>query len=136
MPKILKFVITALLLVLSPVAHSHTQAAAEAAVLAWLENIDSGQYEQAWENSSTLLQVPLSASMLARTVGLARRDFGAVESRRRMRVVRETSMPGAPFGDYMEFTFQTRFENKPQITETITPHLEGDTWKVSGYYVQ
>lgn len=134
MPKTVTFIITTLLFVFSASAHSHTDAA-ESAALAWLEAIDSGEYEQAWETSSSLLQVPLSSSMLARTINAARRDFGAVESRRRVRVIRETSMPGAPIGDYAVFTFQTRFENKPQITETITPHLEEGTWKVSGYYV-
>ncbi|HSP30849.1 MAG TPA: DUF4019 domain-containing protein [Halomonas sp.] len=135
MPKTVTFIVATLLLTLSAHAHSSTSAA-EAAALAWLEAIDSGQYEQAWETSSTLLQVPLSPNMLERTIGAARRDFGAVESRRRVGVIRETSMPGAPIGDYAVFTFQTRFENRPQITETITPHLEGDAWRVSGYYVQ
>jgi hypothetical protein len=135
MPKTLISIIAILLLVLSTHAYSQIDAA-EAAALAWLEAIDSGEFEQAWETSSTLLQVPLSPSMLARTIGAARRDFGAVQSRRRVRVISETSMPGAPRGDLKVFTFQTRFENKPQITETITPHLDGDAWRVSGYYVQ
>ena len=134
MPKTLPLFIAFLLLSLSSHAHSATDKAEEAA-LAWLEAIDNGAYEQAWETSSTLLQKPLSSNMLERTISAARRDFGAVQSRQRLRVVRETSMPGAPRGDYAVITFKTTFENKPQIIETITPHLEGDAWKVSGYYV-
>ncbi|MDN3560033.1 DUF4019 domain-containing protein [Vreelandella neptunia] len=133
MPKMLIFIIT-LLLILSNQVQANTSAA-EAAALAWLEAIDSGQYEQAWETSSSLLKKPLSPHMLERTIGAARRDFGAVQSRRRVSVVRETSMPGAPRDDYAVLTFQTSFENRPQITETITPHLEEGTWKVSGYYL-
>lgn len=134
MPKLMPLITAILLYFFSASAHSQTDEA-EAAVLAWLEAIDSGQFEQAWETSSSILQVPLSSSMLARTVNAARRDFGAVESRRRVRVILETSMPGAPIGDYAVFTFQTQFENKPQITETITPHLEEGAWRVSGYYI-
>ena len=134
MPKMLTFIFAPLLLVLSTHAHSHKDDA-EAAALAWLEAIDSGQYEQAWEASSPLLKKPLSPHMLERTIGAARRDFGAVQSRRRVSAVRETSMPGAPRGDYAVLTFQTRFENRPQITETITPHFEEGAWKVSGYYL-
>ena len=134
MPKLMSLLTATLLFVFSTSAHSNTDEA-ETAVLAWLEAIDSGQFEQAWETSSSILQVPLSSNMLARTINAARRDFGAVESRRRVRVIRETSMPGAPIGDYAVFTFQTRFENKPQITETITPHLEEGAWRVSGYYI-
>lgn len=135
MLKTLSLCITAALLVLSSPAIAHTNDA-EAAVLAWLEAIDNGEYEHAWETSSSILQVPLSAGMLARTVELARRDFGAVESRKQVRVIHEKSMPGAPDGDYAVYMFQTRFENQPGITETVTPYLEGDTWKVSGYYVE
>lgn len=134
MPKTLTFIIATLLLILSNQTQAHTSDA-EAAALAWLEAIDSGQYEQAWENSSTLLKVPLSPNMLSRTISAARRDFGTVQSRRRVSLTHETSMPGAPRGDYAILTFQTNFENRPKITETITPHLEEGTWRVSGYYV-
>ncbi|MCH4813440.1 DUF4019 domain-containing protein [Vreelandella neptunia] len=135
MSKPVTLIVAACLLLLTTQAHSNTNAA-EAAAMAWLEAIDSGQYEQAWESSSSLLKRPLSPDMLKRTIGAARRDLGAVQSRRRVGVIRDTSMPGAPSGDYMVFTFQTQFENKPRGVETITPHLEGDAWKVSGYYIQ
>ncbi|PRY64021.1 uncharacterized protein DUF4019 [Vreelandella songnenensis] len=135
MPKKLICLVTALLLSSTSYAQTNVEAA-EKAALAWLEAIDSGEFEKAWEEASPLLQRPLSASMLERTIGLARRDFGAVESRRRTRVISQTSMPGATRDDYKEFTFQTRFANKPQVTETITPHFEEGVWKVSGYYVQ
>ncbi|MGO3055643.1 MAG: DUF4019 domain-containing protein [Halomonas sp.] len=134
MPKPLICFITTLLLLMSPTAQANTDAA-EAAALAWLEAIDSGEFELAWEVSSPLLKRPLSPSMLERTISAARRDFGSVESRRRTCVISATSMPGAPKNDYKEFTYQTRFTNKPNITETITPHLEEGVWKVSGYYV-
>ncbi|AQU82734.1 MULTISPECIES: DUF4019 domain-containing protein [unclassified Halomonas] len=135
MSKTLTCIVATLLLSLFTQVHASTNAA-EAVALAWLEAIDSGQYEQAWEASSPILQRPLSPYMLGRTIGAARRDFGAVESRQRVRVSRERSMPGAPDGDYMVFTFQTRFENKARSIETITPHLEEGTWRVSGYYVK
>lgn len=133
MPKIVICFITALLL-LAPYAQANTDAA-EAAALAWLDAIDSGEYELAWEESSPLLKSPLSPSMLERIISAARRDFGAVEARRRTRVITQTSMPGAPKNDYKKFIYQTRFANKSDITETITPHFEDGVWKVSGYYV-
>lgn len=135
MPKTVTCIVATLLLSLFTQVHASTNAA-EAVALAWLEAIDSGQYKQAWEASSPILQRPLSPYMLERTIGAARRDFGAVESRQRVRVSRERSMPGAPDGDYMVFTFLTRFENKARSIETITPHLEEGAWRVSGYYVK
>ncbi|KPQ22232.1 MULTISPECIES: DUF4019 domain-containing protein [unclassified Halomonas] len=135
MPNILRFIISAALLSLSSHALANTDAA-EAAALAWLEAIDNGNFEQAWEAASPILKAPLSQGMLARTIELVRRDFGKVSSRQRMRASRETSMPGAPSGDYIVFTFQTGFENNERRVETVTPHLEDGTWRVSGYYVE
>ncbi len=136
MPKKLALFLSAMLLALSAHAQAATTEAAEAAALAWLEAIDQGEYEQAWEKSSPLLKTPLSPTMLQRVVSLARNDLGSVESRRRIRISQYTSMPGAPRNDYKEFTFQTQFTNNQRVVEVVTPHLEEGTWRVSGYYVQ
>ncbi|MCW4152169.1 DUF4019 domain-containing protein [Vreelandella janggokensis] len=136
MPKKLSCIITAVLLSFSTHAMAHTANEAEAAALAWLNAIDNGDYEQAWETSSPILKAPLSQGMLARTIELVRRDFGEVASRKRVRTSHQTSMPGAPSGDYIVFTFQTGFENSGRRLETVTPHLENGTWRVSSYYVE
>ena len=136
MPKKLALFLSAMLLALSVHAQAATTEAAEAAALAWLEAIDQGEYEQAWEKSSPLLKTPLSPTMLQRVVSLARNDLGSVESRRRIRISQYTSMPGAPRNDYKEFTFQTQFTNNQRVVEVVTPHLEEGTWRVGGYYVQ
>ena len=136
MPKKLALFLSAMLLALSAHAQAATTEAAEAAALAWLEAIDQGEYEQAWEKSSPLLKTPLSPTMLQRVVTLARNDLGSVESRRRIRMSQYTSMPGAPRNDYKEFAFQTQFTNNQRVVEVVTPHLEEGTWRVSGYYVQ
>ncbi|CAH1044998.1 DUF4019 domain-containing protein [Halomonas sp. TD01] len=129
------FLLAAILLSLTTYAQASVQTA-EAAALAWLESIDNGEVEQAWEASSPLLKTPLSPRMLRRIIELARHEFGPVESRQRVQVSHYQSMPGAPDGDYMVFIFHTRFENKTRGIETVTPHLENGEWRVSGYYVQ
>ena len=136
MPKPLALFLSALLLALTSHAQASSVEAAEAAALAWLEAIDQGEYEQAWEKSSPLLKTPLSPTMLQRVVTLARSELGSVESRRRIRMSQYTSMPGAPRNDYKEFAFQTQFTNNQRVVEVVTPHLEEGTWRVSGYYVQ
>ena len=66
MSKTVTFIIATLLLLLTTNAHSHTDAA-EAAALAWLEAIDSGEYEQAWEASSAITSTnQLPANLLER----------------------------------------------------------------------
>ncbi|MFG6667474.1 DUF4019 domain-containing protein [Halomonas sp. HNIBRBA4712] len=135
MPQRYRALIAALAFTVLPASAYADMDAAESAVLAWLENVDSGEFDQAWQAASPLLQRPLSPSMLARTITLARDGLGELESRRRVRVVSDTSMPGAPRGDYKIFTFQSHFANR-LITETVTPHFEDGAWRVSGYYVQ
>ncbi|WP_404377447.1 DUF4019 domain-containing protein [Vreelandella aquamarina] len=135
MPKPLALFLSVILLALTPHVYATTEAA-EAAALAWLEAVDNGEYEQAWEKSSPLLKTPLSPSMLQRVVSLARGDVGSVASRRRIRMSQYTSMPGAPRNDYKEFAFQTRFSDNQRVVEVVTPHLEEGIWRVSGYYVQ
>ena len=129
-------ILSALLLAMTSYVQASTTEAAEAAALAWLEAIDQGEYEQAWEKSSPLLKTPLSPTMLQRVVTLARNDLGSVESRRRICMSQYTSMPGAPRNDYKEFAFKTQFTNNQRVVEVVTPHLEEGTWRVSGYYVQ
>lgn len=135
MPKSPAFLLAAILLSLGTYAQAFANTA-ESAALAWLESIDNGEVEQAWESSSPLLKTPLSPSMLRRIIELARNEFGPVESRRQVQASHYRSMPGAPDGDYMVFIFHTRFENKARGVETVTPHLENGEWRVSGYYVQ
>ena len=135
MRKTLALCITAVLLSLPAHARASVHDAEQAA-LAWLAMIDNAEYQQAWEDASPLLQTPLSSAMLQRTISLSRRDLGAAQARRRVGVSQYTSMPGAPRGDYKEFSFQTRFENKPNVIEVVTPHLENGTWRVSGYYIR
>ena len=135
MPKLLALFLFAILFALSSQVHAASESAEEAA-LAWLEAIDQGKYEQAWEAASPLLKTTLSPSMLQRVVALARGEVGSVESRRRIRMSQYTSMPGAPRNDYKEFAFQTRFSDNQRVVEVVTPHLEEGIWRVSGYYVQ
>jgi hypothetical protein len=49
----------------------------------------------------------------------------------------ETSLPGAPDGEYVVIQFETSFENKKAAIETVTPMFEKNRgWRVSGYYIQ
>jgi hypothetical protein len=44
--------------------------------------------------------------------------------------------PGAPDGEYVIILFDTSFENKKSAVETVTPMMDGGTWRVSGYYIK
>ena len=49
----------------------------------------------------------------------------------------ETSLPGAPDGEYVVIQMETSFENKASAVETITPMRDSDgEWRVAGYYIK
>jgi hypothetical protein len=48
-----------------------------------------------------------------------------------------TSLPGAPDGEYVVIQYKTRFANKKNAIETVTPMKQrSGHWRVSGYYIR
>ena len=71
------------------------------------------------------------------SLAAARKPLGKVISRELKIAVCKTSLPGAPDGQYVILEFETSFENKKSVIETITPLLDKDgQWRVSGYYIK
>ena len=62
--------------------------------------------------------------------------MGALVSRQLLAAAYKTSLPGAPDGEYVVLQFQTRFKNKQNAIETVTPMMDDGSWRVSGYYIK
>ena len=66
-----------------------------------------------------------------------RQPLGKMLSRKIKSTQYETSLPGAPDGEYVVIQYNTSFEHKESAIETVTPMLEQDgKWKVSGYFIK
>ena len=103
----------------------------------WLELVDLGQYEASWENAADLFKQAVTKDEWIVAVERARSPMGRVLSRRVESASYETSLPGAPDGEYVVIQYVTSFENKESAVETITPVRDNDnTWRVSGYYIR
>lgn len=86
----------------------------------FLKNKNAVTQEQ-WEQAVQAVRLPL----------------GKLLSRKVKSTGYETSLPGAPDGEYVVIQFETVFENKKAAVETVTPMLDRDgTWRVSGYFIQ
>jgi hypothetical protein len=49
----------------------------------------------------------------------------------------ESTLSGAPDGEYVVLKFASSFEHKTAAVETVTPTKDEDgTWRVSGYYIK
>ncbi len=69
-------------------------------------------------------------------VKAARAPLGKVNSREVKSATYAKQLPGAPDGEYVVIQYDTSFEKKKSAVETVTPMLDGTTWKVSGYYIR
>ena len=129
----------AILLVVVPLVGSAAEdkeEAAKRAALEWLALVDAMQYEASWKEAALLFKAQISTSDWAKAVVAARSPLGGLVARDLMSATYATSLPGAPDGEYVVLQFQTRFENKAQAVETVTPMLDEGHWRVSGYYIR
>jgi hypothetical protein len=102
----------------------------------WLSLIDEEKYEESWQEAAAYFKnaVPEQAWELA--MNNVRVPLGKLVSRELVSAEPHTSMPGAPDGHYVVIVFKTKFENKAEALETVTPMKEKDgVWRVSGYYI-
>ena len=112
------------------------EAAAKAAQQ-WLALVDSGQYGESWQGTSSLFQGAVKKQQWEQMLTATRKPLGSMEDRKLKSADHKTSLPGAPDGEYVVLTFDTAFQNKKKAVETVTMQLEKDgTWKSSGYFIR
>lgn len=103
----------------------------------WLKNVDSSNYEASWETSSDLFKKSITKDNWVKTLTGLRPSLGNVISREIQTNKYETSLPGAPDGEYVVIVYRTKFLNKENSYETVTPMKDNDgEWRVSGYYIK
>lgn len=103
----------------------------------WISIVDLGNYGESWETSSELFKRSVTKEDWIKTLKGLRPSFGEVISRDVDSKKYETSLPGAPDGEYVVIVYKTQFKNKEKAFETITPMKDPDgEWRVSGYFIK
>jgi hypothetical protein len=121
----------------SAMATTSDETAAVAAAQKWLDIVDRGEYNAAWESGATFLKDNVGEARFAQQLTNVRKPMGDVISRKVESKKFSTSAPGAPDGKYVMIQFKTSFAHKKSAVETITPSLEKDgVWKVTGYFIK
>lgn len=131
--------VIAVLLLLVPAARADDEAEKRAVEAAekWLTLVDKGDYAESWETASVLFRKAVSQNDWEQTLSKSRGLFGNMISRELMQAKYETSLPGAPDGEYVIIQFRAVFEKKTAAVETVTPMKDPDgEWRVSGYYIK
>ena len=124
------------LLPMTGYASEQKKQAAEQEAGKWLALVDGGQYQESWERAASLFKQQVNAEQWSQALAAARTPLGALVSRQLLSADYETSLPGAPDGEYVILQFQTRFKNKKSAIETVTPMMDNGNWRVSGYYIR
>jgi Protein of unknown function (DUF4019) len=106
------------------------------AAKAWLSLIDSGQYEQSWNDAGKLFQAHVTDAQWSGQVKAVRDSLGAVETRNPPAVRFATSLPGVPDGQYAILQFHTKFAHKADATESVTMMMDNGAWKLAGYFIK
>jgi hypothetical protein len=112
-------------------------APAMAAAQAWLTHVDAGRYAQSWDESAAVFRDGIAKVQWQNKLDSLRTPLGVVITRRLLRADYAQKLEGVPDGDYVVIQFETRFANRPQAIETVTPMREKDgSWKVAGYFIK
>lgn len=102
----------------------------------YLIMVDTGQYGQSWDISSTFFKSQVPKETWIKQISTVRPQFGNVIKRKIKSAQYLTQLPGAPDGEYVVIQYETSFEKKKSSIETVTPMLDKDgNWRVSGYYI-
>jgi hypothetical protein len=103
----------------------------------WLAIVDEGKYEKSWEETASIFKNAVPVDQWMDLVSSVRPPLGKILSRVIADTTYKNSIPSAPDGEYVLILFKTKFENKDDAIETVTPTKDKDgTWRVSGYYVK
>jgi hypothetical protein len=129
----------ALVVLSTPVISAHAKTPedlAKQSAKEWLELTDAGKYGQSWEKAAKLFKSSVTKKQWDAKIKAAREPLGKVISRELQNATYAKQLPGVPDGEYVVIQYNTSFEKKKSAIETVTPMLDGTSWKVSGYFIK
>jgi hypothetical protein len=107
-----------------------------AGAIEWLHQIDAEKYGESWDSASSYFRGAVSRPKWIDAMTGVRKPLGSIERRFVKGAEFQTSLPGAPDGEYFVIRFETNFEHKQNAVETVTVARQGNVWKPSGYFIQ
>jgi hypothetical protein len=103
----------------------------------WLSLCDQAKYGESWEMAATFFKNAVTREQWEQMATAVRSPLGQLEKRDVKSRKYQTSVAGAPDGEYVIIQFSTVFKNKKEAIETVTMMLDKDRgWRVSGYFIK
>ncbi|MCZ8529417.1 DUF4019 domain-containing protein [Alteromonas sp. PRIM-21] len=103
----------------------------------WLRLIDSGEYEQSWQESAAIFRSNISQAKWAEALQLVRKPLGDLKNREFALAQAPSSLPGLPKGNYLILSFSTQFtESTSMNVETLSMVEVNGEYKAIGYFIK
>lgn len=107
------------------------------AAKSFLKLVDRGDYDQSWEEASSLLISLVSKKEWVETLSGVRPPLGQSIQRSVTSSKFMSSAPGVPDGEYAKVVFSSSFDHKESAVETVMTMLDKDgRWRVAGYFIK
>jgi hypothetical protein len=108
---------------------------ARAAALRWLQLLDEGDYEEAFEFEAQDFRMFRTQSQFVRLMQARRAPFGNALSRNFIGAAHVEKLVGAPEGNYESVLFKTAFERKNPTAERVILIKQPVGWRVTDYRI-
>jgi len=108
---------------------------ARAAALHWLQLLDDGDYEEAFEFEAQDFRMSRTQSQFVRLMQARRAPFGNALSRNFIGAAHVEKFVGAPVGNYESVIFKTAFEHKNPTAERVILIKQPVGWRVIDYRI-
>lgn len=103
----------------------------------WLSMIDGEDWAGSWVEATDYFKRSATKEAWRDRLNAARTPLGALKNRSLRANRYTTTLPGAPDGEYVHIEYDSVFENREDIIETIILAKDKKgTWRVSGYFLR
>jgi len=116
--------------------HATEERAAQRQALGFLGYLDHGRFADSYAYTGMLIRAQTDRASFSSQVEKARQGTGAMLTRELIDAGYETSVPGAPDGQYVVLHYRTSFADRQEAVETLTLAFAKGYWRVSGYYIK
>ena len=108
---------------------------ARAAALHWLQLLDDGDYDEAFEFEAQDFRMYRTQSQFVRLMQARRAPFGKTIDRKFIGAAHVEKFVGAPEGNYESVLFKTNFEHKNPTAERVILIKQLIGWRVIDYRI-
>ncbi len=130
------FLVIILLPQMSDPPDQHVTELAETAATAFLAQVDAGDYQQSWQDSSSVLKNTIPQADWEAKLQKLRTAAGAVVERQLEEINRTEAPAEDPDGEYLVVEYDVKFANTKPVSEILTLTLEPDGfWRIAGYHI-